>query len=166
MRSHVTLLISATILGCGLAPRPGDAAQGSTHSSARGSVDGPSGVCDTVATLWRATGRAQVRQADTTMKVQSESVAQRGCAVRAIAPQGLDSKVQWATLYWAEGNARGWTTLTQYDADGPDGSERTFERLAVRCQLDHMHDGGDDSDSTYIPSPAVEERTFCWQKAS
>jgi len=101
------------------------------------------------------------------MKVISDSVAQRGCVVQATAPQGLDS-TQWAGLYWANAawakeNARGWLTRTEYDADGPDGNSRTFERLRLRCQVDFSHDGGDDSDSTYVPSPAVGETTFCWQ---
>jgi len=170
MRSDLRVLMSMVVLDCRPAARPAGSSQGPAAFSERASRFDGSGVCDTVATLWRATGRAQVRLADTTMEVISDSVAQRGCAVQATAPQGLDS-AQWASLYWANSawvkeNVRGWVTRMEYDADGPDGNSRTFERQSLRCQVDFSQDGGDDSDSTYVPSPAVGETTFCWLNAS
>jgi len=66
-------------------------------------------------------------------------------------------------LYWATGDARGWTELLPYSADGPDGGSRTLQRGEIRCQIDFSQDGGDDSDSTYVPSPAIGETTFCWR---
>lgn len=119
-------------------------------------------MCDSVATLWRATGRAQVRVVDTTMRVVSDSVPRNGCFVQATAPQGLDS-AHWAGLFWARDAHEAWTTLTQWDADGPMGNSRTLERRDMRCQVDFQFDADDDSDSTYVPNPAREETTFCWR---
>ncbi|HMA42576.1 MAG TPA: hypothetical protein VKO86_01070 [Gemmatimonadales bacterium] len=121
-------------------------------------------VCDTVAARWRATGRAEVRLADTTVQVTSDTSAQSGCIVLATAPQGIDS-TRWISLYWAANEPPGWTDLPQYDADGPDGGGRTMEHDGVRCQVDLTQDGGDDSDSTYVPSPAIGETTFCWLRS-
>jgi len=120
-------------------------------------------VCDSVAILWRATGRATVRSADTTTSVLSDSQPQHGCAVVAAASLGLDS-AQATHLYWSYHGRPGWTDLSTFDADGPDGYSRVRERGDTRCQVDFTQDGGDDSDSTYVPSPAVGEVTFCWRR--
>jgi hypothetical protein len=92
-------------------------------------------------------------------------VPQRGCAVVATAPGGVDS-THWSKLYWTTSESHGWTELTTYDADGPDGNSRTRQRADIRCQVDYTQDGGDDSDSTYVPSPAVGEFTVCWRRTS
>jgi hypothetical protein len=44
-------------------------------------------------------------------------------------------------------------TDSVYMADGPDGSMRGFVRGAVLCLREETWDGGDDSDSTYVPGP-------------
>ena len=141
------------------------ALSGNDHrTAAAASRDPVVAVCDTVATLWRLTHRANVRQADTVADVVADSVPRHGCVVTATAPNGLDS-LQEQPLYWTNEPSHGWTELIKYDADGPDGGSRTMERRGVRCQIDFMQDGGDDSDSTYIPSPEITERTFCWRAA-
>jgi hypothetical protein len=123
-------------------------------------------VCDSVAVSWRATGRAEVRQtADTTMDVYSDSATRRGCAVYASAPLGLDS-LKATAFYWTDETPAGWTDVPKFFAEGPDGSNRTYERPGLRCQVVFSQDGGDDSDSTYVPSPAVSETTFCWGVAA
>ena len=165
MRAQVSLLIALACVACRPAARPAHTAQDSAGSSALDLPSAVEGVCETVATLWRATGQAQVRLADTTMPVVSDSMTQRGCAVVATAPMGLDS-TRWASLYWTTSQRRGWAELSDYAADGPDGSSRTLERQGVRCQIAVTQDGGDDSDSTYVPSPAVGEATFCWRTSS
>ena len=122
-------------------------------------------MCDSVEAAWRLTTQAQVRRLDTASTVMSDSVPRTGCVVMADAPRGLE-RLQSQTLYWRSQDARGWIELTKYMADGPDGGSRTLERGAVRCQIDVTRDGGDDSDSTYVPSPEVTERTFCWRPAA
>ncbi|HEY6807645.1 MAG TPA: hypothetical protein VI160_02565 [Gemmatimonadales bacterium] len=149
------LLVTLAAAGCRPAPKPAD----TTHVPSAAAA----GICDTVALGWRATGRAEVRRtADTSVAVQSDSVPRHGCAVHATAAQGVDS-VQALGLIWnSEAPPPGWTDLTRFDADGPDGWSRTYERAGLRCQIEFSQDGGDDSDSTYVPSPAVSEATFCW----
>jgi hypothetical protein len=148
-----SIAVALALLGCRPAATPAH-----VNSAAAASV------CDTVASGWRATGRAEVRQiADTTMGVENDSFPARGCAVRADAAKGVDS-VQARALFWnSEAPPAGWTDLTRFDADGPDGYSRTYVRPGVSCQIDYSQDGGDDSDSTYVPSPAIGEKTFCWQ---
>lgn len=158
MRTRLSLLIALMLAGFSPAERAADRSQQRDDSTA------VAAVCDTVATLWRATTHASVHQADTASTVASESGAQRGCAVLASAPDGLDS-MRWAGLYWATSLSRGWREITEYTADGPDGGSQTLERSGIRCQVDFSQDGGDDSDSTYVPSPAIGETTFCWERS-
>lgn len=56
---------------------------------------------------------------------------------------------------WAE---RGHLLL----ADGPDGSIEAFSRGSVACLISGSWDGGDDSDSTYVPSPGFEIAASCF----
>jgi hypothetical protein len=164
MRTQVSLLIALMLAGFSPAERPADSSKGRDDSIVMQPSPAVAAVCDTVATLWRATGGASVRQADTTSVVASDSGAQQGCVVLANAPDGLDS-MQRAGLYWATSLSRGWREITEYTADGPDGGSQTLERSGIRCQVDFSQDGGDDSDSTYVPSPAIGETTFCWERS-
>lgn len=63
--------------------------------------------------------------------------------------------------YWRTSSNAGWIEL-KYDADGPDGSDRQYQRGHVRCMLDERWDGGDDGDSTYVPNPFYRQLTSCW----
>jgi hypothetical protein len=164
MRTQASLLIALMLAGLSPAERVADSPQRRDDSTAMQPSPAVTAVCDTVATQWRATGRASVRQADTTSTIASDSGAQRGCAVLAIAAEGLDS-TRWAGLYWTTSLSRGWREITEYQADGPDGGSQTLERSGIRCQVDFSQDGGDDSDSTYVPSPAIGETTFCWERS-
>jgi len=154
----------ACIAACRRAERPGTS-ESATAPPARPGPDAVAAVCDSVEAPWRLTARAQVRRLDTTSTVLADSLPRTGCVVMADAPRGLDS-LQWQTLYWKWQQPRGWAELTEYMADGPDGGSRTLERAGVRCQIGATRNGGDDSDSTYVPSPEVTERTFCWRPAA
>ncbi len=135
----------------------------------------PVAVCESVAVLWRATGHATVVVTDTVARVQTtDSVDRnqgryftnvRGCATSANASKGLDS-AQHAMLYWKASAERGWADFPQLDADGPDGNARTRQRAGIWCQIEQSYDGGDDSDSTYVPSPRFLEVTICWRAVS
>jgi hypothetical protein len=46
-------------------------------------------------------------------------------------------------------------------ADGPDGTVQGVHRGGVTCLLEGRWDGGDDSDSTYVPSDTIEVRVAC-----
>jgi hypothetical protein len=55
-----------------------------------------------------------------------------------------------------------WVSLLRYNADGPDGSLAGYQRGGVRCTVASSWDGGDDSDSTYVPEDWYTEETDCW----
>ena len=62
--------------------------------------------------------------------------------------------------------ARGWSDRTMIAADGPDGTVQGVHRGGVTCLLEGRWDGGDDSDSTYVPSDTIEVRVACTRTAS
>lgn len=49
--------------------------------------------------------------------------------------------------------ARGWVAHHGYDADGPDGTAFGLLAHDYFCLVEGSWDGGDDSDSTYVPRP-------------
>ena len=136
---------------------------------------GPVVVCESVAVLWRATGGATVIVGDTVARVQTPDTIDRnqgrffnnahGCVTSADAPAGIDSG-QHAGLYWTASAERGWVDLSELDADGPDGNVRTRRRSRLLCQIQQFYDGGNDADSTYVPSPRHREVTICWRSGS
>ena len=46
----------------------------------------------------------------------------------------------------------GWAYLAQYQADGPDGEAEGWRSKETTCVVRWSWDGGDDSDSTYVPT--------------
>lgn len=46
----------------------------------------------------------------------------------------------------------GWAYMAQYQADGPDGEVEGWRSKETTCVLRWSWDGGDDTDSTYVPS--------------
>jgi len=175
------LLISTVLLAACHAASPSsrasrDSAAATVHADSQIAtpLSAPIAVCESVAVLWRATGRATVLVTDTVAQVQTDSIEKNqgrlftnvhGCATSATAPQGINS-AQHALLYWTTSEAHGWVDLQDMDADGPDGNVRTRQRAGTRCQIDQSYDGGSDSDSTYVPSPRTGEVTICWRSAS
>ncbi len=56
----------------------------------------------------------------------------------------------------------GWTSMAAlYSADGPDGSDLGYSRDGLLCVLEGRWDGGDDSDTTLIPSPEFDVFVTC-----
>src|SRR5437773_12448128 len=74
-------LVALSLVGCRNGARPGQTVHDPSTSSAAPFPPEVVAVCDTVAGLWRVTGRASVRVVDTTVRVLSDSQPQRGCAV-------------------------------------------------------------------------------------
>ncbi len=83
---------------------------------------------------------------DTTATVQVDTAAQQ------LGP----------ALALTRGAGAGWTPLYHYSADGPDGTDMGYQRGTVRCLVEQSWDGGDDSDTTYVPADWFKERTTCW----
>jgi hypothetical protein len=55
----------------------------------------------------------------------------------------------------------GWQDDGECSADGPDGTLWGVRRAGVRCLVGGRWDGGDDSDSTYVPSPEYDVTVDC-----
>jgi hypothetical protein len=57
-----------------------------------------------------------------------------------------------------------WRRLSQYDADGPDGSLSGYQHAQIRCTVAQSWDGGDDSDSTYVAEVWYRQEMTCWNE--
>jgi hypothetical protein len=57
--------------------------------------------------------------------------------------------------------AAGWSWADGYSADGTDGSVMGFVTERFLCVVEGRWDGGDDSDSTYVPEPGCEVTVTC-----
>ena len=55
----------------------------------------------------------------------------------------------------------GWAALTNYQADGPDGEAEGWRSKESTCVARWSWDGGDDSDSTYVPSDDWDLEVGC-----
>jgi hypothetical protein len=55
----------------------------------------------------------------------------------------------------------GWSQNSYYSADGADGSDFAFFCREALCLLQVAWDGGDDSDSTYVPKPGYSFGLTC-----
>ena len=67
----------------------------------------------------------------------------------------LDSEVAKAL------ESAGWVPSYGYSADGPDGTVMGFVTKDYLCVIEGHWDGGDDSDSTYVPAPGCEMTVTC-----
>lgn len=59
----------------------------------------------------------------------------------------------------------GWVRDLQLMADGKDGTMQGIRRDDLLCVLVGEWDGGDDADSTYVPSPGYRMRLGCFREA-
>jgi hypothetical protein len=66
----------------------------------------------------------------------------------------IDSLLEWL-------KARGWLDHTTISADGPDGTIQGVRRSGVTCLVEGRWDGGDDADTTYVPSDTMEVHFAC-----
>lgn len=59
--------------------------------------------------------------------------------------------------------ARGWKERSLlFSADGPDGTLLAISRGGAACVFEMRWDGGDDSDSTYVPTPGFTAIASCF----
>jgi hypothetical protein len=120
-------------------------------------------VCDSVAASWSVIPAVKISRTDSTVSPRPTDAAVpasvRACVVDAMADSTPDS-LQTHRLYWT---STSWPELWMHHADGPDGESAIYQRGLVRCEVQYSWDGGDDADSTYVPSPFWEEFTRCWR---
>lgn len=130
------------------------------------------GACAEVASDWRRIPNVTLHEASDTLLVPEigiEDSSVHACRVFAedsVALAKSDSARfsrdgPSKSTYWRTFSRAGWVQL-RFAADGPDGSLTTYHRGVVRCQLQEEWDGGDDSDSTYVPAPFYRQITSCW----
>lgn len=149
-------------------PDPGSAGAVAPVASRDESLRPPAevyAVCDSVAAVWRSIPRSEVKRADSLVvarevdDLRDRKRSYPSCTVDASRAEGLDSTMQ-RRRFWP---ARGWTDIWRLDADGPDGNVVTYGRGLLRCEVWEQWDGGDDGDSTYVPSSYYGETTVCWR---
>jgi len=56
---------------------------------------------------------------------------------------------------------QGWVQEPQYSADGPDGTFFALSKGDIWCFIRGQWDGGDDADSTYVPSDVYQFVVCC-----
>ena len=120
-------------------------------------------ACDSVeALVRRQTGVAVSRADGVPVDFGFGGPARTGCELKASGnlvraagdsaaspPQKQDDEP--STLAHAFEKA-GWAYLSHYQADGPDGEAEGWRSKESTCVVRWSWDGGDDSDSTYVPS--------------
>ncbi len=131
------------------------------------------GVCAAVAAFWRRDS-ADVRRVDSVVTPYLSDTALSACVVaayeehsrlRKAGPADPAAERLETALALVRGAGRGWAALVRYGADGPDGSTLAYQRGRVRCLVEQSWDGGDDSDTTYVPADWFKEQTTCWAMA-
>lgn len=60
--------------------------------------------------------------------------------------------------------AMGWHLVLEYMADGPDGSVVGMTVGPALCIIEGNWDGGDDSDTTYVPVPGFDLEVRCFRR--
>lgn len=118
-------------------------------------------ACAVGDTLLRKLPRlSQLRPLPTALdSIWPDTARRRACRLAALghlrhsyAP--IDSVLAWLKV-------RGWSDRTTIGADGPDGTVVGLYQRGVTCLLEGRWDGGDDTDSTYVPSDTIEVHFAC-----
>ncbi len=151
------------------APQPAATAREATPVSVAAEVKA---TCGAVAGFWRRFDSTDVRQVDSLVKSYETDTTVNACVVFVYQEHGnrsgpgvaVDTAAQHleTALALVRGAGPGWVPLYHFQADGPDGSSLVYQRGRVRCLVEHTSDGGDDSDSTYVPADWFKEQTTCW----
>ncbi len=117
-------------------------------------------VCVDVTKLMRSMPSDSTVRRDTVFEYQSGGSA-RGCGVHLWSHRG-DGGLSVDSLI-AQLRRRGWSEPPgwKYQADGPDGTMYGLVSKEALCVLGGSWDGGDDSDTTYVPSDAYELMVTC-----
>jgi hypothetical protein len=112
-------------------------------------------ACDAVERIMAARLAVGIKRADS-VAYQNEFVGghRTGCELTASGTTSPDTASRDAGGSLADGlTAAGWVDGPRYTADGPDGGIFGMRSRETLCIFRGSWDGGDDSDSTYVPSP-------------
>ncbi|HEY6867365.1 MAG TPA: hypothetical protein VI792_08915 [Candidatus Eisenbacteria bacterium] len=144
----------------GPAPAPPETAASSVSSTAYASLEA---LRDTVDRLMRGA----VDLADTAVHVSRDTVtfsywyakaSARGWALRAVIRDASGCPVEALERALL---SRGWVPHAGYSADGPDGTTLGLESRDYLCVIEGRWDGGDDTDTTYVPAPGCTAIATC-----
>ena len=118
-------------------------------------------ACDRVSAYWAQHPGAVLRAFDSVVTLPRSRSTTDACWVAVRVEEDTER---------SEGEPRvpftssGWARLWEFQADGPDGSSAVFQLVPVRCLVEERWDGGDDSDSSYVPARWFEQRVACWRR--
>ena len=118
-------------------------------------------ACGKVSAYWARHPTAAVRAFDSVVTLPRSRSTTDACWVTVRIEEDTERSGDGPRVPFA---AAGWVQLWEYQADGPDGSSAVFQLVPVRCLVEERWDGGDDSDSSYVPAPWFEQRVACWRR--
>lgn len=140
-----------------LPAQPSGSAAAATQSLA---LDGTS-TCDTLARIIKVPAmQVLAASRDTSLPdpMSEKPGWRRGCGVHLKDSTDTTGAPMQPLEEWFK--SREWV-YAQYSADGPDGEVFGYAGHGRLCVIRGSWDGGDDSDSTYVPAPGYELRIFC-----
>ena len=103
--------------------------------------------------LWRSSGRFESPHGGRLLTTARLTI--HGSYKTTPAPKDAISLIE------AYMNRSGWRNDEECSADGPGGTFWGMRRAGVRCLVLGEWDGGDDSDSTYVPAPEYKVIVDC-----
>ncbi len=125
-----------------------------------GDCEVPRGLLDRLQTL--TVGETRAVSFDTAGLTNGDF--RPACRVRGTGHYADSTRADFDSLLsWLE--QAGWRQA-RYQADGPDGSSTGLYREGVTCILSGMWDGGDDTDTTYVPSDTLTIAATCAKTAA
>jgi hypothetical protein len=166
----VATVVAATGLACNrekahasavadsLASRSGQAAGGATAQSL--ALNGTS-TCDTLARLIKVPAvqlLAVARDSSLRDPMSDTRGWRRGCIIAMKDPADTTGAPMQPLEQWF--TSHGWE-YAPYSADGPDGEVFGYTDFHRLCVVRGSWDGGDDSDTTYVPAPGYELWVMC-----
>lgn len=118
-------------------------------------------ACEKVAAYWTRHPAAAVRGFDSIVTIPRSRNTTDACLVTVRLEDDADRDAGDPRVPFA---SSGWARLWEFEADGPGGRSAVFQLVPVRCLVEERWDGGDDADSTYLPTPWFEQRVACWRR--
>jgi hypothetical protein len=163
--SYFALAITTLLSGCGTQDRansrPPVDSPATTVSANAGARSAILAACDTVGSWLRALApTASHDQGSVPFDRHIPGAVGQGCTSSARGREQAGHSIYHAVLDSAK--AHEWSEGVVI-ACGPDGSLTAIRRGEVVCGMSGTWDGGDDADSTYVPSDTIEVLAACFR---
>lgn len=151
-------------------PMPGTTQRGDSTQRAAQRVAGAGGICDTIdRVIVTPTSTRTAFAHDTILQSPMDGKPwRRGCVVaitdsldevNAVDTSDVMHLGDTSLEAWFRTNR--WMPSFNYQADGPDGETYAYARGPYLCIAEGRWDGGDDSDTTYVPKPGYDLTIKC-----